>query len=499
MQTRRELKMVVFIIVFVLFLLLVLKFKNSSKYSHYPPGPISFPVVGSILSLGTRPHEKLSQWKIKYGNIISIDLGSYRSIVVNDYELIKKVLSHKEIQRRPDTEAAIALRGKNLSGIVFSSGKANEEQRAFVLKTLKNFGMGKKSIEWLFVEERERLFLTLDQQVGKSIRNEELFMQTAVSALWNILAGEHGKVHDSEFATFLHEIRRMEKYLNLFNQFFPTIAKLFPSLSGWNQMVEASDFINDFSDRAIMKHKKAMNLMEEPKNLTEAYLHKIENTDEKNSTFFQEAGLKNLRGVLADFFAAGTETVAGTLTWFLAVCIYYPEIQTKLQEEIDNVIGKNRVPNVEDRPMLPYVEALIFEIFRYSALVPLALPHETSEEVQIEDYVIPKGTVVLPNAYDALHDPKLWEEPEIFNPDRFLTPDGLNRNLVRIVDLVFGHGKRICPGEAIAKDQLFLFISGLGQRYIFKKDPQFEYPQKIKVEMALTMLPSSHAVIINKR
>ncbi|XP_046571309.1 cytochrome P450 2J1-like [Haliotis rubra] len=108
----------------------------------------------------------------------------------------------------------------------------------------------------------------------------------------------------------------------------------------------------------------------------------------------------------------------------------YPEVQAKLHAEVDRVLGERRVPMLSERHKLPYTEAVLYESMRKGAVAPLGLPHSTTCDTTVAGYEIPKGTIVLANIFAIHHDPRHWKEPEVFNPERFLTiPEGLHRRL----------------------------------------------------------------------
>ncbi|CAG7821182.1 unnamed protein product [Allacma fusca] len=126
--------------------------------------------------------------------------------------------------------------------------------------------------------------------------------------------------------------------------------------------------------------------------------------------------------VLLDLFVGGSETTSTTLSWMCAYLIHHPQVQHKLQEEIDQVVGKERLPALADRPSMPYTEAVISEVLRYSSIFAMVL-HKASEDLEFHGFFIPKDTIVLPNFYDAHFDEAGWGDPQNFRPERFLNED----------------------------------------------------------------------------
>ncbi|KAG8719598.1 hypothetical protein FRC08_002464 [Ceratobasidium sp. 394] len=159
----------------------------------------------------------------------------------------------------------------------------------------------------------------------------------------------------------------------------------------------------------------------------------------------------------AAFFLAGTTTTSSFLATFVLVMALYPELAAHAQREIDTVVPQDRLPFIEDRELLPYVDAFIQEVMRFHPPVPLGLPHRTTEDVKYGNYQIPAGTTIRSNIWGMLHDSRVYAEPHTFDPKRFLkiNPDPDPRKYV------FGFGRRACPGIHLANDGLWLTSAGL--------------------------------------
>ncbi|OXB52011.1 hypothetical protein ASZ78_007770 [Callipepla squamata] len=162
------------------------------------------------------------------------------------------------------------------------------------------------------------------------------------------------------------------------------------------------------------------------------------------------------------------DTTTTTLRWGLLLMMKYPEIQKKVQEEIDQVIGSNP-PRTEHRTKMPYTDAVVHEIQRFANILPLNLPHETTMDVTIKGYFIPKGTYVIPLLNSVLQDKTQWEKPGSFYPEHFLNSEG--KFVKKDAFMPFSAGRRICAGETLAKMELFLFFTSLLQRFTFQPPP----------------------------
>ncbi|KAL1599850.1 hypothetical protein SLS60_007655 [Paraconiothyrium brasiliense] len=160
---------------------------------------------------------------------------------------------------------------------------------------------------------------------------------------------------------------------------------------------------------------------------------------------------------LALFTGGADTTVSSLMTFFLAMTLY-PDVQKKAQEELDSVIGAERLPVAADKDNLPYVYAVMLETHRWHPVLPMGLPHTSDAEDVCKGYRIPKGAILLPNTWWYTHDPAVYPDPMTFNPDRFVqtrthNPEPDPRNFI------FGYGRRICPGRHVADNALFITIA----------------------------------------
>jgi len=161
-------------------------------------------------------------------------------------------------------------------------------------------------------------------------------------------------------------------------------------------------------------------------------------------------------------YSGGADTtVSATVTFFLQMALN-PNEQAKAQEELDQVVGRDRMPNMSDRDQLPYVEAVLKEVLRMQAVVPLGVPHVVTEECNHAGFRLPMGATVIPNIQAMLHDQRVYPSPHLFMPTRHIlggkgTIDGLPGTDPR--KIVFGFGRRICPGLSLADDSMWLTIA----------------------------------------
>ena len=172
----------------------------------------------------------------------------------------------------------------------------------------------------------------------------------------------------------------------------------------------------------------------------------------------------------------GTETPSVVILWLIFYAIKYPDVQARLHSQLDEVIGNtNRLPQLSDKPNLPYLDAFIAEVQRIVSDTPLAVPHSTTRDTSLAGFLIPRDTTVFINLWAIHHDSDRWEDPFCFRPERFLDEQGRLR-LEGIMP--FSFGKRSCPGESFGKKAVFLYAARLLYRFQFENPPDAILPDE---------------------
>jgi len=169
-----------------------------------------------------------------------------------------------------------------------------------------------------------------------------------------------------------------------------------------------------------------------------------------------EAEEQEIASALGMMYAAGTDTTTTVLTTFILAMVLHPEVLKKAQAEIDSVVGNVRLPESSDRPALPYLEAVLKEVYRWLTPVPMGVPHQLTEEDEYEGFHMPKGSMVFTNIWAMLRDDEVYSDPDTFDPGRFL---GLSEDKAEETDprrVVFGFGRRLCPGRLLADSSVFI-------------------------------------------
>ncbi|NWU92896.1 CP2K1 protein, partial [Upupa epops] len=456
-------------LLFVLLVLLVLKRREvwkSHTRAKSPPGPRPLPVIGNLHLMDLkRPHLTMLELSKTYGPVFSVWMGPKEMVVLSGYEAVKEALVNQAdaFAGRLITPLTKEL-GKG-KGVLFSNGDNWKVMRRFTITTLRDFGMGKKAIEDRVVEEYGCLGDTIEAQKGKPIEMTLMLNAAVSNVIVSILLGKRYDYEDPTFKRLLllmnENVRISGSPSILFYNLFPVLGFLLKDHKIFRKNTEE---FNAFIKATFIEHLKALDRNDQ-RSFIDTFLVRQQQEDGKADGYFHN---ENLTVVVRNLFIAGTETTSTTLRWGLLLMMKYPEIQKKVQEEIEQVIGSTP-PRIEHRSQLPYTDAVIHEIQRFADILPVNLPHETVTDVTFKGYFIPKGTHIVPCLTSVLKDKSQWEKPYSFYPEHFLDSEG--KFVKKDAFMPFSAGRRICAGETLAKMELFLFFTSLLQRFTFQPPP----------------------------
>ncbi|XP_072789373.1 cytochrome P450 2J6 isoform X1 [Taeniopygia guttata] len=454
----------VILISLVLFLLSAQFLNLQWKSRGFPPGPTPFPIIGSIWWINFRAdHGSLKKLAKTYGNICTLWMGHRPVVVLYGFQAVKNGLTNNSEDVSGRLQTVIFKKMSDGKGILVSNGLIWKQQRHFGIGTLRKLGMGNKGMERGIQTEARYLVEFFRDKEGEAVDPSFPIVHAVSNVICAVVFGHRFSLEDK---TFRQLIEAFNHIVAFGNSYFYYISEVFPwfveHLPGPLRTAKISrDFVHSFVRQEIKSHREK-GRTDEPEDFIDFYLKQIEKTKNvPNSTFDED----NMVQSVFDLFLGGSETTATTLRWALLYMLVYPDIQDKVQRELDAVLSPSHLICYEDRKKLPYTNAVIHEILRFSSIVLITLPREAVKDTTLLGYHVPKGTLIMANVDSALFDPAYWETPHQFNPGHFLDKGG--NFVTREAFLAFSAGHRVCLGETIAKMELFIMFCSLLQKFKF--------------------------------
>ncbi|XP_055281907.1 cytochrome P450 2C19-like [Moschus berezovskii] len=452
-------------------LLLLSLWKQSSGKGRLPPGPTPLPILGNILQLDVKNISKsLNNLSKVYGPVFTVYFGMKPMVVLHGYKAVKEALIDLGEEFSGRGRFPVNEKTRKGHGILFSNGKIWKETRRFSLMTLRDFGMGKRSIEDRVQEEAHCLVEELRKTNGLPCDPTFILGCAPCNLICSIIFQNRFEYKDQVFLNIMKMFNENARilsspWLQVCNT-FPVLIDYFPG--SLDKYLKNCDNLKSYIFEKTREHQTSLDI-NNPRDFIDCFLIKMEQ-EKHNQELVYTA--ENLANTVMDLFAAGTETTSTTLRYGLLLLLKHPEVTAKIQEEIDRVIGRHRSPCMQDRNHMPYMDAVIHEIQRYINLVPTSIPHAVTQDIKFRNYLIPKGTDILTSLTSVLHDDKEFPNPEVFDPGHFLDESGNFRKSDYF--MAFSTGKRVCLGKGLARVELFLFLTTILQQFTLKSvvDPK---------------------------
>ncbi|KAK7055284.1 cytochrome P450 [Favolaschia claudopus] len=447
-----------------------------------PPGPPTIPILGNlhILPQVDQSHLKFTEWARRYGDIFSIKIASNTMVVLSSATAIKEIVDKSSwiASSRPPKYISILSAGGYHVLFACDTPLLRKIRKAIARFLSPAHAMRHSPIR--SAESTQLLYelMTHPEDFSKSIGR---YMHSiAMLTTYGQRVPSAASPNAQYFMELLHQSMRIHVHGN-----FPPI-DLIPVLkylperwAPWlaisrRSRAQTAALHSEFTEVAI-SHVSSAKPEDDTARQGEcfiSYISKMRLSPEEFDTFSYSA---------FTLTEAGTDTTATYLRSLVLILAVYPEYQERARQEIDDVVGLARLPELADFSQMPFINALIKEVTRIQPIFPTGIPHYTTEDIRYKDYIIPKNTTVIMNIYSIFRNPDIFDEPEVFNPERYIqsehgTRDGMDTDFRD--NLIFGAGRRICAGESMARNTIQLTAMRLIWAFSFSSavDPQTSRP-----------------------
>ncbi|XP_063962204.1 cytochrome P450 1A1-like [Lytechinus pictus] len=433
------------------------------------PGPWGLPILGNLLNLGSdEPHVGLMKLAKEYGNVYQIRLGSRPVVVLCGQEAIRSALVHQPVAfaGRPDLASFQFIRKNTEATVAFQTNDATWKlHRKLAESSIRFFvsGQRKSSIESTVTQEVQELinYWTNNNNNDDNMQIDPVnVIKLSVSnvMLWCILGKRHS-LDDSRLREFVSKSDDFAVAVGSGNiaDFMPWVR--FVTVRTTQNLKKLLNTFRGWFIPYIEEHRREYE-QDSEKDILD-YL--VTSSNKLDDADLQQLGVSREAlqiSTVFDLFGAGFDTTSATITWQLYYAIRHPDVIARVQAELDEVLGRDCLPNLAARDHLPLTQAFLLETFRHSSVVPFTIPHSTTSDTTLLGYHIPKDTVVFVNLYSVHHDPDTWHRPSDFNPDRFIDKETglLDKTKVDAI-MPFGAGRRRCIGAEMGRIQSFLYFA----------------------------------------
>ncbi|KAL9259524.1 Cytochrome P450 703A2-like protein [Drosera capensis] len=425
-----------------------------------PPGPPRWPIVGNLLQLSQLPHRDLASFCGKYGPLVYLRLGNVDAITTNNPEIIREILMQQDdvFASRPETLAAVHLSYGCKDVAMAPLGPKWKRMRRICMEHL----LTTKRVE-SFAKNRAEEAQSLVRDVyfraqsGKPVSLREVLGAFSMNNVTRMLMGKQyfgaGYTAPQEARQFIHITHELFWLLGLIylGDYLPAWRWLDPH-GCEKKMREVEKGIDDFHSRIVDEHRQAR------------YRRAKDGVENEEMDFVDillslpgENGKEHMddveiKALIQDMIAAATDTSSVTNEWVMAEVIKHPRVLHKIQQELDSVVGPDRMVNESDLVHLPYLRCVVRETFRLHPAGPFLIPHESLRATKINGYHIPAKTRVFINTHALGRNTALWDNVEEFYPERHWQADGSRVEISHGNDfkiLPFSAGKRKCPGAPL--------------------------------------------------
>ncbi|KAJ3532195.1 hypothetical protein NMY22_g7843 [Coprinellus aureogranulatus] len=470
---------------------LVSRRKRNPRGLPYVPGPKGQLLIGNLADVPRDQawvgyHELCQQ----YGDMIRLNVLGTEILVLDSIQHATALLEKRAVNYsdRPDM-AAIHLTDTYWSFALLPYGNAWRQHRRVFHQYFNQSAIPK--YHPIVCAERDNFLRKLRDDPKNWVKSLQRFFGTTIMRI------TYGFEDPDKNAKIIHAVETFVTEFAIITTPGRYLVNTFPALrhvpgwlpgAGWKRyMTGLAKLGRDVRDRPFEEAKTKVKEERGPHPNVAAEL--IDHLPADNSLERNQAETI-ARNVCALAYIAGAESSTASGIAMIFALANHPEVQKKAQAELDTVVGPDRLPLVADRPNLPYVHAVVKELGRWYTTTPLSLVHSSSDDDEYEGYFIPKGTLIIPNAWAMMHDPNTFEQPDKFYPERYLREGDIDPSVPDAELAGFGFGRRICPGRYFSNDVLFLYTASILASFDIAP-PKDDNGESLKAELKMGNGPIS--------
>ncbi|EMD33312.1 hypothetical protein CERSUDRAFT_142250 [Gelatoporia subvermispora B] len=441
-----------------------------------PPGPSGLPIIGNTLQM---PHERqwlqFTEWAKAYGDIVYLSVLGTPVIILNSSKVISELLDKRSAiySDRPSLPMAGELVGYDASLPLCHYGPRHRELRKLFAEAINP--RTARGMYPIFEQKVQQFLSRITKSPMDLVPNIRLFVASIVFQV------SHGRdVVDRQDPLVIIADQATEDFsaATVVGAFLVDVMPILKYVPEWFPGAEFK--------RQARKWRKTMKILHDeeydvivsqaahgkvPSSFTTSLVERNPDRTPEQDDIFRWASA----GMYSGMWLIAQDSVSSAIESFFLAMSLHPDVQHRAHEELDRVVGTTRVPDIDDRSHLPYIEALLREVYRWNPVAPTALPHRLIEDDVYEGYRIPAGALVVPNSWlgiqfvcyllpalrsvrGIMHDPAIYPNPMEFKPERYLAAQARNLN-PDPRSFAFGYGRRVCPGQRLADDVLFATVA----------------------------------------
>ncbi|KAH7923969.1 cytochrome P450 [Leucogyrophana mollusca] len=423
--------------------------KKNGSGQPLPPGPPQLPIVGNALAVDSNePWNTYAEWGAKYGDLLYVRFFNQDVVVINSEKIAKDLLEKRS---------------------------SNYSDRPFIA-TLVPFGLfhqsfraeGALNFRPMQIRKTHQLLMNLLETPQNHMAHMGAFAASVImSATYDYDMGPSDESFLRIVEGALSALRYMTPETTVVLNAFPFLLNLpawFPGASMKRSAISSLKYVNEMIETPLQYVEKSIAAGTAGPSMVLDLMKKKEQEQPDRVAEYDQA----LRRASWASFTGGTETTGSILLYFVLAMVLHPHVQERARAEIDAAVGKDRLPDFDDQPSLPYIEAIAREIVRWQPIAPLGVAHATTDSDVYEGYYIPKGATIVPNAWAMSRNEALYPNASQFTPERFLDNQG------QLLDpespsFSFGFGRRICPGRHIGEASVWAVIASTLAVFEFSK------------------------------